>query len=298
MYEDIGATTVVGEELYHYGRKGMKWYQHIYGPVQTVAKYAKKVGSKLSDAKASHDKKQLDRFEKKKEDIIRSGDAKIIRKNQDKLSDAELKRAFDRLKNTPSDPEQKQKQGQDFINKKGNMSAKDLIKSFSDLASDIDTAYKAVDKLIGVKNDIKKYTPEERAKAAEKKRIIAENDVDSFLSKLSMFNDNEKKAFNQVGIAIDQVRNREKSKYEASKQAPDFGPQTLTQQTRWKDYVDSMNIKYGSASTSKKRADPLLSESSSVSLWEKALDEAKRTPVSERELQQAYEHILDEQRRR
>jgi len=29
------------DELYHFGRKGMKWYQHIFGPVQNGAKYSK-----------------------------------------------------------------------------------------------------------------------------------------------------------------------------------------------------------------------------------------------------------------
>lgn len=30
------------DDLYHYGRKGMKWYQHIFGETQSHAQYAKK----------------------------------------------------------------------------------------------------------------------------------------------------------------------------------------------------------------------------------------------------------------
>lgn len=196
MYEDIGATTIVGEELYHYGRKGMKWYQHIYGPMQSIAKYAKKVGSKLSDAKASHDEKQKVKDEQKKEEIIRSGDAKLIRKNQDKLSDAELKRAFDRLKNTPNDSDQKQKQGQDFADKKGSVKAKDLINAFSEFANDVDKAYKAVDKLVGVKNDIKKYTKEEREKTAKINDIMSNLKIKEALDNPALLSDKQWKDLN------------------------------------------------------------------------------------------------------
>lgn len=35
------------DELYHYGRQGMKWYHHIFGPVQKIGKYASKGASKL-----------------------------------------------------------------------------------------------------------------------------------------------------------------------------------------------------------------------------------------------------------
>ena len=248
MYEDIGATTVVGEELYHYGRKGMKWYQHIYGPVQSVAKYAKKVGSKLSDAKASHDEKQKAKWEEKKESIIRSGDAKTIRKNQDKLSDAELKRAFDRLKNTPNDPEQKQKQGQDFVNKKGSIKAHDLIKAFSDVASDIDTAYKAVDKLAGIRKDIQKYTPEGRAKQAKIDDIMRNLKVKEVIDNPSLLNGKQmgdlKKAYKDY---IDIKDNYEKQNAPAKTNDSPLSMFSKTQQgtkqyTSYKDFKEYNRI--------------------------------------------------------
>lgn len=64
--EEFLGLEIYTEELYHYGRKGMKWYQHIYGPVQSIAKYAKKAGSKMADAKANHDAKEEAKWEKKK----------------------------------------------------------------------------------------------------------------------------------------------------------------------------------------------------------------------------------------
>ena len=302
MDEDFLGLEIYTEELYHYGRKGMKWYQHIYGPVQSIAKYAKKAGSKMADAKANHDEKAAAKWEVKKEKIIRSGNAKAVRKISDKLTDDELRRADNRIneKNRLDSMTGRQQQGQQNQNNNQQKykEPSDLLNDFNKFANTAVNTYNNIDKIIKTVDDLQKYTPEGRAKAAEKKRIIGENDVDAFLSNLSMFNDNEKKAFNQVGIAINQVRERERAKYEASKQTPDFGPQTLTQQKNWKEYVDGMDIKYGSATPSQKRTDPLLNESNSVSLWEKALDEARRTPVSESELQQAYEHILDEQRRR
>ena len=95
--EEFLAMPTYSEELYHYGRQGMKWYQHIYGPVQSIAKYAQKAGSKISNAKASHDAKAEAKWEKKKEKIIRSGDAKKVQKYFSKLTDDELKRADNRI---------------------------------------------------------------------------------------------------------------------------------------------------------------------------------------------------------
>lgn len=34
--------TIRSDEIYHYGRRGMKWYQHLFGPVQKIGKYAAK----------------------------------------------------------------------------------------------------------------------------------------------------------------------------------------------------------------------------------------------------------------
>ena len=182
------------DELYHYGRKGMKWYQHIYGPVQSIAKYAKKAGSKISEAKASHDEKKQANFEKKKEQVIRSGDAKTIRKYQNNLTDDELKRAYNRLNNTPKDPDQKQ--GKEFVKQNSNVSASDMLKKFSDLATNIENTYKAVDKVVGVVNDAKKYTPEERAKAAKIKDIMANMKVKDVIDNPALLSDKQMQDLN------------------------------------------------------------------------------------------------------
>lgn len=44
------------DSLAHYGRLGMKWYQHIYGEYQGAAKYAEKGEKKLSALKSKNAK--------------------------------------------------------------------------------------------------------------------------------------------------------------------------------------------------------------------------------------------------
>lgn len=69
------------DELYHYGRKGMKWGQHIFGEVK---KAGSKVGRKVSDSWKQHkEKKAAER---------------IMSKPISKLTDAELKQRIERLK--------------------------------------------------------------------------------------------------------------------------------------------------------------------------------------------------------
>ncbi len=71
----------IEDYLAHYGRKGMKWYEHIFGKLQEHAKYNKK---KSAQKKAS---KQIEKEEKKKK-----------RASYKKLSDEELRRRIDRQK--------------------------------------------------------------------------------------------------------------------------------------------------------------------------------------------------------
>ena len=85
------------EELMHYGRLGMKWYQHIFGPIQSGAKYAQKTGQKLANAKKAHDAKEEAKWKANKEKIIRSGDPSKIRKYQTRMTDDELRRAETRI---------------------------------------------------------------------------------------------------------------------------------------------------------------------------------------------------------
>lgn len=56
-------TEIDQDFLEHYGREGMKWYQHIYGKEQSHAKYATKKGSRKSST--SKAQKQKERQEKK-----------------------------------------------------------------------------------------------------------------------------------------------------------------------------------------------------------------------------------------
>lgn len=62
-------------ELYHYGRLGMKWYQHIFGDADARAKY--------SEAK-----------QRSREDMALAKDKKALRS----LSDQDLKERIERLK--------------------------------------------------------------------------------------------------------------------------------------------------------------------------------------------------------
>ena len=89
MFRQKGVTKLTFEEEYdpvdiedylaHYGRKGMKWYQHIFGRLQGHAKYAKE----KAVAKRSEKVKKKDKTEK----------------NYKKISDEELKRRISRLRN-------------------------------------------------------------------------------------------------------------------------------------------------------------------------------------------------------
>lgn len=84
-------------ELMHYGRRGMKWYQHIYGEFQSGAKYSKKgtaakpTGKKTTALERAKAKKASDeaasKRPKKPEDPVK------------KLSDQELQNRINRLRN-------------------------------------------------------------------------------------------------------------------------------------------------------------------------------------------------------
>lgn len=82
------------DELYHYGRKGMKWYQNIFTNIQ-ARRAAKQKRQALEKARAAKEAKKREAEEK--EQIIRSGNAKELQKNRHRLSDDELQRAIDRI---------------------------------------------------------------------------------------------------------------------------------------------------------------------------------------------------------
>lgn len=195
--DDITSLMTYSAELYHYGRKGMKWYQHIYGPVQSVAKYAKKAGSKMAEAKQKHDTKAEAKWEAKKEKVIRSGNAKAIRKISDKLTDDELRRADNRIneKNRLDSMAGRQQQGQQFVKQQGNQNSTDFINDFNSFVNKATSTYNSIDKLVKTYDDIQKYMPENRAKAAEKKKTVDNLLVSEFLAHPERYNSKEAKDF-------------------------------------------------------------------------------------------------------
>lgn len=74
-------------ELYHFGRKGMKWYQHIFGDEDSRAKYA---SSYQQGSKISSDARSV---------VGSAGRIKNISKQKDvsKMSDEELRSIINRM---------------------------------------------------------------------------------------------------------------------------------------------------------------------------------------------------------
>lgn len=96
--------------LYHYGRKGMKWYQNIFGKKSSAAK-----------AKSTEDKekKKEETIEEKKTRILKSHDAEKVYKNKDLFTDKELQEAFLRLnmeRNIKNLIPEKVSKGKKFLN--------------------------------------------------------------------------------------------------------------------------------------------------------------------------------------
>lgn len=80
------------ESLKHYGRLGMKWYQHIYGAYQGTAKYAAKGQKKVNRLQAKTDKKNA-KIDKKIAKLQTKAHAKgRFDRNQYKISDLKVKK--------------------------------------------------------------------------------------------------------------------------------------------------------------------------------------------------------------
>jgi hypothetical protein len=80
--------------LMHHGRKGMKWYQHIFSAAKTAG------GAVASGAKSVYktgQKVRNDRIEKAKTNAINTGNYEKIKKYEKYMSDAELKNAQARM---------------------------------------------------------------------------------------------------------------------------------------------------------------------------------------------------------
>ena len=81
-------------ELYHYGRKGMKWYQNIFSSRSERIRRKQQQANLEKARQARTAKKEL---EAKKERILKSGKPKDILKNKNLFSNEELQKAIDRF---------------------------------------------------------------------------------------------------------------------------------------------------------------------------------------------------------
>lgn len=169
---------------------------------------------------------------RKKEKIIRSGNANAVKKISDKLTDDELRRADNRIneKNRLDSMTGRQQQGQQFVQQKSKEPI-DVVTDFNKWANTAVNTYNNVDKIIKAVDDLNKYSPEGRAKEAERNRIIKEVDVDAFLANPGLFNTQQKLDFNKARIAYQQTFTAKKAEYDSNKQSPDYGPQIESKHT-------------------------------------------------------------------
>lgn len=223
------------EELMHYGRLGMKWYQHIFGPVQSGAKYAQKAGQKIASAKAAHDAKAEAKWQTKKEKIIRSGDPAKVRKYQTRMTDDELRRADNRIaerNKLDKATGHEAKQAQNFVNQNANRTSVDLFKEFGNVANNISNTYNSFDKIMTTIDSAKKYTPEAQARAKYVKDAIKNRDTDAFEAHPEWFGDNDTNnlvsavnAGNRIANYIENERRGEEAQRKAIERASQFiGP--------------------------------------------------------------------------
>ena len=92
--EELYQIDMSSDELMHYGRKGMKWYQNIYTK-HKQRKVKKQRKEALEKARAAKEAKKKDAEEKEK--ILKSGDRKKIIENKHRFTDDELRQAITRL---------------------------------------------------------------------------------------------------------------------------------------------------------------------------------------------------------
>lgn len=141
---------VYSDELYHYGRKGMKWGEHIFGKPRSGSK-----GRVVAKKKSFSDKAKEAKEAKKK---AKAAEAEAERKKDPRnMSDEDLRKAISRkqLENEYRKyyPEKVSK-GREFASKLWNESlAPSLISSGKKFASDLLESYG--------KDFIKKHFPEE-----------------------------------------------------------------------------------------------------------------------------------------
>ena len=135
------------DELYHYGRKGMKWYQNIFTSGKKVRTNRKR---RKALEKARETKKQkaveAETVAAKKERILKSRSAKELYVNAHLFTDQELQSAYNRLnleRNIKSLVPAEVTKGQQFVNST-NLTGKnvhDLMETGSKVYNDAAKVY-------------------------------------------------------------------------------------------------------------------------------------------------------------
>jgi len=182
------------DELYHYGRKGMKWYQNIF-TAHKQRKTANKRKKALEKAREAKKQKAIENetLEAKKERILKSKSPKELYENADLFSYKELNDAYSRLtleRNIKNLIPEEVSKGEKFVDGtvKWGKKAADLINTGTDVYRKIDT----VRKLFGDGTEVKKPTTTDyrKKKASEMdddelakalKRATSENTLDSMI---------------------------------------------------------------------------------------------------------------------
>lgn len=85
------------DELYHYGRKGMKWGQHIYGDVKVVTRSSAKEQNDIYNTLSKSDKKKLQGIDK----YSRKDPPKTFTSDEQLKSNDHLKTFMTKYKNVP-----------------------------------------------------------------------------------------------------------------------------------------------------------------------------------------------------
>lgn len=135
-------------ELYHYGRKGMKWYQNIF--TKHKERVAAKKKRKAEKEKAEAEKRKVDVAEQK-EKIRNSRSAEQVYKNAHLFTDKELTEIYNRL-NTENNIKnlipKKVNKGKKFVDSTADTakSVSNLVNNATDLYKKVNAAYKLFNK--------------------------------------------------------------------------------------------------------------------------------------------------------
>lgn len=143
-------------ELYHYGRKGMKWGQHIYGRARSANASRKKITSKIAD---NYQRRRVAKQKAKAAEEKARAEHELLRKPARKMTTAELKARIERLelekkyKNLQQDTSGVAK-GKAFVEKVLEKSGENILTQLS--AYGMGTAVNALAKAAGIKNATEK----------------------------------------------------------------------------------------------------------------------------------------------